>query len=146
MDGGTQFRFTQEYSVPQAKPQKLIPVPESDWKRLRRMVSEVVPTSTLFQILWPLLAGICVAGIGVLVTLRTATGPIPNTSWTVAWSSTIASAVGAIICFVADSKQRKSTGRTVESVLTEMKTIEDNYEDIQKNIQDPDIPRSAMTS
>jgi len=134
------FAFQQEFSVDQPAPGKAYFILESDWKRIKRMVQEIVPYGGGYQVLWSICSGVCASAVFLLITLGIEGNKVPNWAWTITWVAAVATFfVGTLSCFV-DRGQRKAVSRTTASVLDEMTMLEKRHDAQEPN----DAPASTQ--
>jgi hypothetical protein len=126
------FAFQQEFSVDQPAPGKAYFIFESDWKRIKRMIQEIVPYGGGYQVLWSICSGICASSVFLLVTLGIEGNKVPTWAWTITWVAAVATClVGVLSCFV-DRAQRKAVSRSTASVLDEMTLLEKRHDASQE--------------
>jgi hypothetical protein len=116
---------SQEFSVLQPRPQNAYLIAEADWKRIKRMVNEIVPPNNIYQQIGFTSLGVLGSSILALVSLKLSGASPPVWAWVVMWCVLITSlVVAAITLLLVDPGQKKTTVRTVESVVLEMTQIE----------------------
>jgi hypothetical protein len=115
---------SREYSVLQPGPQKAYLIAEADWRRIKRMLAEIIPPENIYQQIGSGSVGVLGSSIFALVSLKLSSSPPPSWAWTVVTCVFIGSLVGAIAFYIVDSVQKRATVRTVESVQGEMGDIE----------------------
>jgi len=116
---------SQEFSVLQPRPQNAYLIAEADWKRIKRMVNEIVPPNNIYQQVGFTSLGVLGSSILALVSLKLSGASPPVWAWVVMWCVLITSlVVAATTLLLVDPEQKKTTVRTVESVVLEMTQIE----------------------
>lgn len=119
---------SQEFSVLQPGPQNAYLIAEADWKRIKRIVKEIVPHKNIYQIVGSGCVGVLVSSAFALLTFEVSDSTLPGWAWTVVICAAACSLLMTIAFFYFDSQQRPATVRTVDSVLVEMSEIEQNCE------------------
>lgn len=121
------FKFSQDYLVYKAKIEGIYPIKETDWSRLKRLVTGIIPNKSLFQILSSISFGVFASAIFSLIAFNTAdkieSWVIPST-WVI-FSVSLIAGVGLLIL---DRKQKEMITYTTNDVLTEMIEIERSFE------------------
>jgi len=116
---------SQEFSVLQPRPQNAYLIAEADWKRIKRMVNEIVPPSNIYQQIGFTSLGVLGSSIVALASSGLSGTSLPVSAWVVMWCVFITSlAVAAITLLFVDPELKKATVRTAESVVLEMTQIE----------------------
>lgn len=123
----TNFTFTQNYYVFQAKPVGVYPMKETDWDRLKRMIHQIIPEKKIYQVLYSIAIGIFCSSIFSLITFYITTN-VPNWALMTNWIITIVSLISGAIIFIIDNQQKEIIGQTSITVLTEMEIIEKTFE------------------
>jgi hypothetical protein len=134
------FAFQQEYSVDQPAPGKAYFIFESDWKRIKRMIQEIVPYGGGYQVLWSICSGVCASSIFLLVTLGIEGNKVPTWAWTITWVAAVATLFAGALSFFVDRAQRKVISRSTASVLEEMALLEKHHDGSQ---EPSDVPASV---
>jgi hypothetical protein len=119
--------ISRDLSVWQPKKQGAIPIQESDWERLKRMIQAIIPHKRVFQILASVCLGIFGSSIfGLLGFAASQTVPswIWQITWIVFWVSLI---VGGALLFL-DFLQNNMITASTKQVLGEMEAIEQCFE------------------
>lgn len=115
---------SQEFSVLQPRPQKAYLIAEADWRRIRRIVKEIVPPRNIYQQISSGSVGVFGSSIFALVSLMVSSTPPPNWAWTVVICAVLTSLVASVAFYYVDLMQKQATVRTTDSVLYEMAEIE----------------------
>ena len=103
------------FSVRQPRPQDAYLVPEADWKRIKRMVGEVVPHKNTFQIGASISAGVFATSAFTLLSFwLSKLNPPPAMGVTIVISVTVALPMTAVLFYV-DSHLTNSTVRMLAS-------------------------------
>jgi hypothetical protein len=122
--GESKLTVSQEFSVLQPRPQNAYPIGEADWRRIRRMIKEIVPPNNVYQQISFTSLGVLGSSIFALISLELSSKSPPNWVWTVVWCMFAASLVATVALYFAGSDLKKATVRTAGSVLVEMTEIE----------------------
>jgi hypothetical protein len=117
---------SQEFSVLQPGPQNAYLIGEADWKRIKRIVKEIVPHKNLYQMVGSGFFGVLVSSAFALLSFTLSNSPVPGWAWTTVICAGACSLLMTVAFFYFDSQQRRTTVRTVESVLAEIREIELN--------------------
>jgi len=123
----TSFTFTQAYYVYQAKPVGVYPMKETDWERLKRMISAIIPNKKIYQVLYSIAIGIFCSSIFSLIAFYI-TKNVPNWAMMTNWIITIVSFIIGIALIIIDNQQKDLISQTSESVLSEMEIIEKTFD------------------
>jgi hypothetical protein len=116
---------SQEFSVLQPRPQNAYLIAEADWKRLKRMINEIVPPSDLHQQIGFASLGVFGSSIFALISLAMSSTSPPSWAWTIVWCVCAASLVAAVISlYLAHPDVKKAAIHTTGSVLAEMAQVE----------------------
>ena len=120
------FKFSQDYVVYKAKKEGIYPIKETDWTRLKRLVTGIIPNKSLFQILSSISFGVFASAIFSLIGFNTAENIalwVMPTTWVIFAVSLIAG-IGLLIL---DRQQKEMITYSTKDVLTEMTEIEKNF-------------------
>lgn len=98
-------------------------VMESDWRRIERMVEELVPHTSAFQVAASASSGALVSFICFLFSLELSTVPIPYWAWIVDISVICCSVLVTGLGFLLDSRMKTYTFRRTRDVLRELEDI-----------------------
>jgi hypothetical protein len=131
---------TLEYTVLQRVRPKAYEIFVDDWSRIKRAVKEVIPPNSIYLVMASIFAGVLVSAATVWLSFRVSGLSVPDWARTadicVFWFSLILTA----LCFLFDWQQKATTNRTVNSVLAEMKIIEEKYENPAVDIRPDSVP------
>jgi hypothetical protein len=117
------IKITQDYVVYNVKKECIIPIRESEWMRLRRMIKGIIPHRKIFQIISSILWGVFGSAIFSLIAFQTADNLdqwVLPTTWTIFFVSMIL----GICLLILDGQQKEIINISTESVLGEMDIIE----------------------
>jgi hypothetical protein len=117
---------SQEFSVLQPGPQNAYLIAEADWKRIKRIVREIVPQRNVYQAVASGSVGVLVSSAFALLFFELSASSPPGWAWTVVICAAACSLLMSIAFFYFDSQQKESTVRTVKSVEEEITEIEQN--------------------
>jgi hypothetical protein len=117
---------SQDFSVLQPGPQNAYLIAEADWKRIKRIVTEIVPPKNAYQIVSSGFLGVLVSSAFALLTFKLSNSPLPGWAWTVVICAASCSLLMTIAFYYFDSQQEQATNRSVTSVLDEIREIEQN--------------------
>ncbi len=117
---------SQEFSVLQPGPQNAYLIGEADWKRIKRIVKEIVPHKNVYQIVASGSVGVSVSSAFALLSFKMSSSSPPGWAWTVVISAAACSLLMTIAFFYFDSQQKQGAVRSVSSVLDEIREIEEN--------------------
>jgi hypothetical protein len=116
---------SQEFSVLQPRPQNAYLVAEADWKRIKRMVTEIVPANNNYQQIGFASLGVVGSAILALASLKFSGTSPPVWASIVIWCLFISSSVVAVITLIfVGPELKKATVSTAQSVVDEMTAIE----------------------
>jgi len=121
------FKFSQDYVVYKAKKEGIYPIKETDWSRLKRLVSGIIPNKNLFQILSSISFGVFGSAIFSLIGFKTAEkldGWVMPTTWVI-FSVSLIAGIGLL---VLDRLQKEMITYSTKDVLTEMTEIEKSFD------------------
>lgn len=121
------FKFSQDYVVYKAKKEGVYPIKETDWSRLKRLITGIIPNKNLFQILSSISFGVFASAIFALIGFYTAEklgNWVLPTTWVIFFVSLIAG-VGLLIL---DKLQKNMITYSTNDVLTEMTEIEKSFD------------------
>lgn len=121
-----EFKFSQDYIIYQAKKEGVYPIKESDWGRLKRQITGIVPNNNTFQIFSSIGFGIFASAIFALIAFNTteklALWALPAT-WTIFFVS-LFSGIGFL---ALDKFQKNIIKISSTDVLFEMSEIEKGF-------------------
>lgn len=117
---------SQEFSVLQPRPQNAYLIGEADWKRIKRIVKEIVPQKNIYQIVASGSVGVLVSSAFALLSFKLSSSSPPGWAWTVVICAAACSCLMTIAFFYFDFQQKQATARTVGGVLDEIREIEQN--------------------
>ncbi len=117
---------SQDFSVLQPRPQNAYLIGEADWKRIKRIVTEIVPHRNIYQIVASGSVGVFVSSAFALLSFNLSTSSPPGWAWTVVICTAACSFLMSIAFCYFDLQQKQATVRTAGSVLNEIKEIEQN--------------------
>ena len=121
------FKFSQDYVVYKAKKEGIYPIKETDWTRLKRLVTGIIPNKSLFQILSSISFGVFASAIFSLIGFNTAENialwVMPTT-----WAIFAVSLIAGIGLLIVDRQQKEMITYTTKDVLTEMTEIEKTFD------------------
>jgi len=123
----TNFTFTQDYYVFQAKPVGVYPMKETDWDRLKRMIKSIIPNKRIFQVLYSIAIGIFCSSIFSLIAFYITTN-VPNWALMTNWIISIVSLIIGSGFVLLDIQQKEVINQSTESVLSEMEIIEKTFD------------------
>lgn len=121
------FKFSQDYVVYKAKKEGIYPIKETDWSRLKRLVTGIIPNKSLFQILSSISFGVCGSAIFSLIGFNTADNLavwVMPTTWAIFAVSLIIG--GGLL--ILDRQQKEMITYSTNDVLTEMTEIEKTFD------------------
>jgi hypothetical protein len=127
----TNFTFTQEHYMYQAKPVGVYPMKETDWERLKRMIKLIIPNKKIYQVLYSIAIGIFSSSVFSLITFQITTN-IPNWALITTWICTIASLFLGIGFLIIDNQQKEIINQSSESIIKEMEIIEKTFDKPQE--------------
>jgi hypothetical protein len=122
----SKLTVSHEFSVLQPRPQNAYLIAETDWKRIKRIVKEIVPHKDLYQWVSSFSAGVSVSSAFALLSFKLSSSSPPSWAWTVVSSAFVGSATATAAFFYFNLQQRRTTVRSVEGVLVEITEIEEN--------------------
>jgi len=121
------FKFSQDYVVYQAKKEGIYPIKETDWSRLKRLINGIIPNKNLFQILSSISFGIFGSAIFSLIAFNTAENldkwVLPTT-----WVIFCVPLIAGIGLLILDKQQKDIISYSTTDVLTEMGEIEKSFD------------------
>jgi hypothetical protein len=121
------FKFSQDYVVYKAKKEGVYPIKETDWSRLKRIITGIIPNKNLFQILSSISFGIFGSAIFSLIAFSTADNlgewVLPTT-----WVIFCVSLIAGIGLLILDKQQKDIISYSTTDVLTEMGEIEKSFD------------------
>jgi hypothetical protein len=117
---------SQEFSVLQPRPQTAYLIAEADWKRIKRIVKEIVPHKNIHQIVASVSVGVLVSSAFALLSFKLSSSSPPGWAWTVVICAAACSFLMSVAFFYFDFQQSEATARTVGSVLEEITEVEQN--------------------
>ena len=123
------FKFSQDYFVYKAKKEGVYPIKETDWSRIKRYVTGIIPNKSLFQILASISFGVSVSAFFSLIGLYTAEKLdywVMPTTYVIFFVSLIAG-IGLLIL---DRQQNEMITYSTNDILTEMTEIERSFDKI----------------
>ncbi len=123
----TQFQFTQDYQVYQAKQEGIYPIKETDWYRLKRMIKSIIPHKRIFQVLYSIAIGIFCSSIFSLITIYLVESA-PNWAILTNWIITLVSLVCGAGLIILDNQQKEIVTKSADEVIKEMTLIENAFE------------------
>jgi Na+/H+-dicarboxylate symporter len=130
-----EFNFTQDYLVCKPKKEKMYPILESDWDRLKRMINNIIPKRKVFRILASGSLGIFASSIFSLISFESAENlsdwVLPTT-----WSILFTSIILGIALLILDNQQKKVVTKSTKEVLDEMNIIEQKYNNPDDSLDD----------
>ncbi len=121
------FKFTQDYFVYKNKKEGVFPIKESDWKRLKRIIGQIIPHERIFQIFSSVFFGIFASSIFSLIAFQ-ATTKIENWVKPVTWSICLVSLILAVSLLILDKRHKGIITLSTKDVLTDMSEIEKSFE------------------
>ena len=122
--GPRDITVTRDYAVALPRRERAYLIPASEWNRVKRMVSRIVPPKNWFQVGWSLCAGNCASAVFWLLGLP---NDVSFRLRVVGWSSAICSLVLGIALFYLDGQQRQDITRSSSEVTNEMTELEKLY-------------------
>jgi len=117
---------SQEFSVLQPGPQNAYLIAEGDWKRIKRIVKEIVPHKSMYQIVGSTFCGVFVTSASALLFFKLSSSSPPGWAWTIVICAAACSLLMTGAFFYFDAQQKQATVRNVDSVLIEIGEIEQN--------------------
>jgi hypothetical protein len=123
----TQFQFTQDYQVYQAKQEGVYPIKETDWDRLKRMIESIIPHKRIFQMLYSIAIGIFGSSIFSLITIYIVDSA-PNWAILTNWIITLVSLICGVGLMILDNQQKDIVSKSSDEVISEMTLIENAFE------------------
>ena len=123
----SEFKFSQDYAVYKPKQQGVYPIEESDWNRLKRMIKNIIPHRRIYQVLSSIFFGIFASAIFALIAFKSAK---ELESWVMpmTWSLFFISLILGLALLILDSQQKGIISVSTNTVLDEMKAIEESYD------------------
>jgi hypothetical protein len=121
------FKFTPEFAVYPPKEQGIYPIRESDWLRLKRMISRIIPSKRVYEVAASALFGVVASALLSLVAFKSASNLgawVLPTTYAILITS-VGLGVGLIIL---DRLQKDIVSVSVTSVVEELQAIEQDYE------------------
>jgi hypothetical protein len=120
------IRFTQDYEIYRPRQESVYPLQESDWNRLKQMISRIKPINRLFRVFASVCFGISASSILSIITLSSSSG-VPNWALPATWSIFFSSALVGIALLFLDHWQKKITNLSADDILQEMKLLEEKF-------------------
>jgi hypothetical protein len=74
---------SQEFSVLQPGRQNAYLIAEADWKRIKRIVREIVPHKSIYQIVGSASVGVLVSSASALLSFKLSSSSAPDWAWTI---------------------------------------------------------------
>jgi hypothetical protein len=123
------IEYSQKFVINPPKQTLIYPIMESDWKRLKHMISKTTPVTKLFTFLSSFFIGIFGSSIFSIISLFTI---VNKPSWV--FPTNIAICISSLILGVAfiffDILQKKMVNYSSNDIINEMDNIERQYEQI----------------
>jgi glucan phosphoethanolaminetransferase (alkaline phosphatase superfamily) len=119
---------TREFAVLQPVRENVMPVSENDWLRMKRVVKEIIPYSSAYQVAGSISVGVLISFVCVWISLRLSTVAVPGWAWTFDICAICCSALMSILCLLFDWRLKKHTARTVQSAVDELDDIRNKFE------------------
>lgn len=122
-----ELRFNQEYISYKPKEQKVFPIQEHDWNKLKTITVECgINSNRIFKDIGLLLIG---AGISAFLSLIALYNSKEVDSWILNanWIMLICAFVIGIVLLFLDKEQNNKQNKNIESIIDEMKYIESKY-------------------
>lgn len=121
------FNFSQDYFIYKAKKEGIYPIKETDWSRLKRLVTGIIPNQSLFQILSSISFGVFASAIFSLIGFNTAE-KLDNWVMPTTWGIFSVSLIAGVGLLILDRLQQKMITYSTNDVLTEMTEIEKSFD------------------
>lgn len=114
------MKFSREFAVEVPATAPVLYFEHSDWKRLKKMISKIVPPKEWFKVGASLCAGAAIASATNLIQVDT-----PSFRFSlVAWVTIIAGGILALALYFLDGQQRNDIRQSTQSILDEMSELE----------------------
>lgn len=120
------FKFTTEHALYLPKDQGIYPIRESDWLRLKRLIQNIIPSRRMFELAASVFWGIATSALFSLLAFYSVDTLKP---WIIPTTGAIliGSIILAIALHIVDCSQKQLVSTSVNSVLEEIKAIEQDY-------------------
>lgn len=121
------FKFSQDFTAYKPKTQKVYPIQEYDWKKLKSMTSECfTPGNLSFKDTGLILIGGSISALLSLVAIHTSPD-VANWIITINWIVFICTALIGLSFLFFDKSNVKKLNRDIQLVIDEMEHIEGKY-------------------
>jgi hypothetical protein len=111
---------TRHFNLLHPRQENVLIVMESDWLRIERMVEELVPHTSAYQVAASISSGTLVSFICFWLSLELSAAPIPSWAWIVDISVICCSVLMSVLCFLFDSRMKTYTVCRTRDVLREL--------------------------
>ena len=128
-DQGTEWpaTVTRQFTALPPRHEIVLIVMESDWLRIERLVKELVPHTSAYQVAASISSGTLVSFICFWFSLELSTAPTPCWAWIVASCVIFSSALMSVMCFLFDSRLKINTVRNAKSILGELENVRGKF-------------------
>lgn len=126
MNSTPEFEITHRNFLYRPKSQGEYPIPESDWRRLKRRIEQIVPHKRIFEIIASIMSGIAVQSLFSLFAFYSVE-ILPKWILLATWIIFVVSVVLAPAFYFLDRLQKNIISVSVNSVLDDMNFIEENF-------------------
>jgi len=116
--------FSRDYSVALPRGERAYMIPASEWERLKRMVSRIVPAKEWFLVAASICIGIFVSAVFALIGFSASWNSVPMWAKAIASSAAVCALVLSIGLFYLDTQQRGDIKESTNEVTSEMEEIE----------------------
>lgn len=128
------FKFSQDYLVYKSKKEWVYPVKERDWKRIKSIISSIIPNKQVFQVMSSASFGVFGSAIfGLIAIYCSDTSTIDNSIIITAWVIFFVSLIGGFGFLILQKLQKDIITLSVADVISEMDEIEKYFENPNGN-------------
>ena len=123
----TDLKLQKSYSVCQPKDESVLPVPISDWNRLKKKIGGICPHRRIYQIWSSVFFGIFGSSILALIPFYNASTGLKPWVIPTTWAFLIGSLVLAISLLLLDSQQKKVIEQSANGVIEDMDALAEKH-------------------
>lgn len=116
-----------DYTVYEPKEQRIYPIPEPDWDRLKRLIRRISPRDQLWQNLASACFGVCGSAILTFIGFLTASG-LPTWVFPTTGAVAISGGILGAAFLKFDSQIEEYQRASSKDVIEEIELIEERYE------------------
>jgi len=118
--------FTQNYIIYRPLEQGVYPIRESEWRRLKSLISAIVPQSRVYQNLSSISFGVFISSAFQVMTISSP----PPSNWILptTWSIFAVSLLVSIFLLLLDREHRGFIQTSTKGVISEMELLEKDFE------------------